>query len=87
MLANARQVAHQRPRRATSTPTRSRTSSWLASLKAAFIARGADAVTATQRAYAAAFGMVQQQAAMLSFIDGFRLLGMLFLAVRRRSSC
>jgi DHA2 family multidrug resistance protein len=51
----------------------------LASLKAAFIARGADVATATQRAYAAAFGMVQQQAAILSFIDAFRLLGIAFL--------
>jgi DHA2 family multidrug resistance protein len=51
----------------------------LAGLKAAFIARGADAATATQQAYAAAFGMVQQQAAILSFIDAFRLLGIAFL--------
>jgi MFS transporter, DHA2 family, multidrug resistance protein len=51
----------------------------LAGLKATFMARGADAVTATQRAYAAAYGMVQQQAVMMSFIDGFRLLGYAFL--------
>ena len=51
----------------------------LANLTSAFIARGADAATATQRAYASVFGMVQQQAAMLSFIDGFRLLGISFL--------
>jgi DHA2 family multidrug resistance protein len=52
---------------------------WLANLKAAFIARGADAATATQRAYGAAWGLVQQQAAILSFIDAFRLLGVVFL--------
>jgi DHA2 family multidrug resistance protein len=52
---------------------------WLANLKAAFIARGADAATATQRAYAAAWGLVQQQAAILSFIDAFKLLGVIFL--------
>ncbi len=54
---------------------------WLANLKAAFIARGADAATATERAYAAAWGMVQQQAAVLSFLDMFALLGVLFLVM------
>jgi MFS transporter, DHA2 family, multidrug resistance protein len=52
---------------------------WLANLRAAFLARGADAATATQRAYAAAWGMVQQQAAILSFIDAFVFLGAVFL--------
>src|SRR5260370_3976542 len=49
--------------------------------KAMFMARGADAATATRQAYTAMFGLVQQQAAMLSFIDVFRLLGILFLVV------
>ncbi len=46
-----------------------------------FIASGSDPVTAAQRAYAATFGMVQQQAAMLSFVDVFRLLGFIFLCL------
>jgi DHA2 family multidrug resistance protein len=53
-----------------------------ASLEAArrgFIAAGADPVTATHRAYAAVFGAVQRQAAMVSFVDLFRLLGWIFL--------
>jgi DHA2 family multidrug resistance protein len=45
------------------------------------MAAGADAVTATNRAYAALFGMVQQQAAMVSFVGIFQLLGILFLAL------
>jgi MFS transporter, DHA2 family, multidrug resistance protein len=49
------------------------------SLRSTFIARGSDAATATERAYAALFGMVQKQAAMISFIDGFKLLGFMFL--------
>jgi MFS transporter, DHA2 family, multidrug resistance protein len=53
---------------------------FLNGLAGTFMARGVDAVTAAQRAYASAFGMVQQQAAMLSFIDGFRLLGVLLVA-------
>ncbi len=48
-------------------------------LRSAFIARGADAVTATERAYAALYGMVQKQAAMLSFIDGFKMVAVVFI--------
>lgn len=48
-------------------------------LRGSFIAGGADAVTATQRAYAALFGMVQRQASMVSFVEIFRLLGFVFL--------
>ncbi len=44
-----------------------------------FMAGGADPVTATQRAYGALFGMVQQQASMVSFVQLFRLLGGIFL--------
>jgi DHA2 family multidrug resistance protein len=44
-----------------------------------FIAAGADVATATQRAYAALFGMVQQQATMVAFVSLFRLLGVIFL--------
>jgi MFS transporter, DHA2 family, multidrug resistance protein len=54
---------------------------WLANLKAAFMARGADAATATERAYAAAWGLVQQQAAILSFLDMFAFLGVVFLVM------
>jgi MFS transporter, DHA2 family, multidrug resistance protein len=55
------------------------TQTLLAQLKAAFMARGADAVTATERAYAALHGMLLQQASMVSFIWLFRLLGGIFL--------
>jgi DHA2 family multidrug resistance protein len=44
-----------------------------------FLARGADITTATQRAYGALFGSVQQQASMVSFVLVFRLLGVIFL--------
>jgi MFS transporter, DHA2 family, multidrug resistance protein len=52
-----------------------------AELRNAFIAAGSDAVTATNRAYAALAGIVQQQAAMVSFVWLFQLLGVLFLAL------
>src|SRR5436853_797703 len=51
----------------------------LGQLKAGFMARGADAVTATERAYAALHGMLLQQASMVSFVWLFRLLGGIFL--------
>jgi MFS transporter, DHA2 family, multidrug resistance protein len=44
-----------------------------------FIYRGADAATSKRRAYDALFGIVQQQAAVLSFNQVFWLLGVLFL--------
>jgi len=53
----------------------------LAQLKAGFMASGADAVTATERAYAALHGMLLQQASMVSFVWLFRLLGGIFLAM------
>jgi DHA2 family multidrug resistance protein len=47
---------------------------------AAFRARGADAMTALDRAHAAMAGMIAREAAALSFIDLFWLLAVLFLA-------
>lgn len=53
----------------------------LAQLQAYFIARGADTQTALQRAYGALAGLVQRQAALLSFIDAFHVLGIVFLVM------
>lgn len=50
-------------------------------LQAYFESRGADATTALARAYAALDGLVEQQAALLSFIDAFYVLGIVFLAM------
>jgi len=49
--------------------------------RAAFMAAGADAVTATNRAYAAIEGIVQRQAAMVAFVGLFELLGIVFFAM------
>jgi DHA2 family multidrug resistance protein len=51
----------------------------LESLRSAFMSAGADAATAMHRAQAALFGMVQRQAAMLSFTDVYRLLAVLLI--------
>ena len=53
----------------------------LQQLTAAFMARGADAVTAGERAYAALHGILLQQASMVSFVWLFRLLGGIFLVM------
>jgi DHA2 family multidrug resistance protein len=44
-----------------------------------FLSRGADLATANRRAYAALYGMVERQAAMLSFNHTYWLLAILFL--------
>jgi MFS transporter, DHA2 family, multidrug resistance protein len=46
-----------------------------------FMSKGSDYVTATRQAYGALFGMVQEHAAMLAFIQAFRLLGILFFVM------
>jgi len=50
-------------------------------LRQSFIAQGLDAVSATRKAYAAIFGMIQQQAAMLSYNDVFFVLAIMFLVM------
>ena len=45
------------------------------------IARGSDPVTAGERANSMLFGMIQQQATMLSFLDVMKLFGVLFLLI------
>jgi MFS transporter, DHA2 family, multidrug resistance protein len=51
----------------------------LARARDGFIASGSDPVTASRRAYAAVFGIVQRQATMVAFIQVFRLLAIIFL--------
>ena len=58
-----------------------KTQAVMAQIKAGFMAAGADAITAGERAYVAMYGLVQRQAAMVSFIMIFRMLGVLFLAM------
>jgi DHA2 family multidrug resistance protein len=55
------------------------TQSTLSQITQAMIAAGADVTTATQRAYVILHGMILRQAAMVSFVTVFRLLGVLFL--------
>jgi DHA2 family multidrug resistance protein len=45
------------------------------------VAHGATATQATAQAHGVIFGMVQRQAAMLAFLDNFKLLGVIFFAI------
>jgi len=55
--------------------------SLLAMLRAYFVSRGSDAVTATHQAYAAISGMVGQQAALLAYINEFKFFGIVSIAM------
>jgi MFS transporter, DHA2 family, multidrug resistance protein len=57
------------------------TQSMFEQLEHAFIAAGADIVTAAQRAEAAMFGMVQRQATMVAFVSIFQLMGIVFIGM------
>ena len=48
-------------------------------MQAHFYAHGADAVTASRKSMAAMYGLVQQHAAMLAFVEAFWLMGLVFL--------
>jgi DHA2 family multidrug resistance protein len=78
-LLARRQQLHLNVLGAHADPYSLETRALLEQLRAAFVARGSDLVTATRQARAALFGLVHQQATMLSFIDVFRLLGIMFL--------
>jgi MFS transporter, DHA2 family, multidrug resistance protein len=51
----------------------------LSGFRELFISRGSDPVTAAHRAQGAVWGMLQQQASMLSYNDVFRFLGGMFI--------
>jgi MFS transporter, DHA2 family, multidrug resistance protein len=57
------------------------TQSIISAARGMFISKGSDYATATRQAYGMLFGLVQEHAAMLSFVKVFRLLGILFFAI------
>jgi DHA2 family multidrug resistance protein len=58
-----------------------KTLQYLQGLRANFYAHGTDAVTASHKALAALYGMVQQHAGMLAFVEAFWLMGVVFLTM------
>jgi hypothetical protein len=57
----------------------SQTLRYLQGLRTHFNAQGADSVTAARKALGALYGMVQQHAAMLAFVEAFWVMGVVFL--------
>ena len=53
----------------------------LQQMQAWFQAHGADSYTAARKGLAAVYGMVQRQAAMLSFVEAFWVMGVMFLVM------
>jgi DHA2 family multidrug resistance protein len=62
-------------------PFNPQTRMWVSGIQARMMAHGADPVLATRQSYGAIWGVVQQQAAMLAFVDTFRALAVVFLLV------
>jgi MFS transporter, DHA2 family, multidrug resistance protein len=60
-------------------PSNLQAQSMITGLRDKFISQGADVATATKRAYGAVWGMLNQQAAMLSYNDVFFILAVIFL--------
>ncbi len=77
-LARRAQV-HQNHLVANVTAGSGQTARLLQGLRANFIAHGIDSVTASRKAIAAVYGMVQQHAAMLAFVEAFWVMGVVFL--------
>ena len=61
------------------TPYSSGSYAALHGLRSSLEARGSDPVTAARQSYVMMFGLVERHAAILSFLDVFRLLGVIFL--------
>jgi DHA2 family multidrug resistance protein len=77
-LARRAQV-HQNHLVANVTAGSSQTARLLQGMRANFIAHGIDGVTATRKALGAVYGLVQQHAAMLAFVEAFFVMGVVFL--------
>jgi DHA2 family multidrug resistance protein len=73
--------AHQTLLAAHVTAMNPQTQQATAQLQQRFLQAGADQLTASRQTLAALYGLLQQQAALLSYEGVFRLMGLLFLAV------
>ena len=80
VLARTQQVANARLRERI-TPYDPQASQWFDTLRRGFMGQGSSETSAVSQTYAALAGMVQRQAAMLSFIHVFELMAGIFLCV------
>jgi MFS transporter, DHA2 family, multidrug resistance protein len=74
-----RSQLHQNHLIANVTAGDTKTLQYLQGLRAHFHAQGFDSVTSARKALGAIYGMVQQHAAMLAFVEAFWLMGVVFL--------
>lgn len=74
-----RSQIHQNHLIANVSPGKLQVSGMLKGLQAHFVAQGISAVDAERKALAVMYGMVQQHAAMLAFVEAFWIMGVVFL--------
>ena len=79
-LARRGQV-HQNQMIAHITPYDSTVRNMMHGMRGWFMAHGSDSVEATKKSMGAIYGMVQQQAALLSFVEAFWVMGVIFLGM------
>jgi DHA2 family multidrug resistance protein len=72
---------HQSVLAAHVTPFSQQVQQYLGGAREMFFQNGSDRSAAGSRSLASLYGMVQQQAALLSFTEAFRIMAILFLAV------
>jgi hypothetical protein len=70
---------HQNHLVANVTAGSAQTARLLHGMRTNFLLHGADGVTASRKALGAIYGLVQQHAAMLAFVEAFWLMGLVFL--------
>jgi DHA2 family multidrug resistance protein len=80
-LLARREQFHQQRLVENLTPLNGTYQATLEAAKQLFLSKGSDAVHAAAQAQQMVYGMVQRQAMLLSFLDDFRLLAFIFLAV------
>jgi len=76
-----RQQVHTHVLGAHVNPYNPMTALWMRGVQGRMMSHGADPVTAARQSYGAIWGVVQQQSAMLAFVDTFRALAVVFLLV------
>jgi DHA2 family multidrug resistance protein len=80
-MISRRAQLHQNILSAHTSPYDPQFTTTLASIKQALVAHGMSTVEAGQRAAAMVYATLQQQASLLSYVDVFRIMAMVFLAV------
>jgi MFS transporter, DHA2 family, multidrug resistance protein len=76
-----RSQLHQSILAAHVTPYSLQTQTFLRQTRGYFVLQGSDLTTGGRRSVAALYGMVERQAALLSFVEAFRIMGIVFIAI------